>query len=541
MSKPFSNPTNIANRACQRVGAKRIAAGALFTEDSKQAGEIASCYDELRVAELRRNVWVFAIRTAVLRPIDVTTLELVAATYASANIYVVGSVVTFNGSLYISTQNPNKGNQPDVSPSFWMQYFGPLTVNAFDKNTTYFSGELVYTPKHTAFNVYLSLSTSNADNPTTVAPWSNAATTNRDGLGIVTTYQIGETASQWGGWVYQSNIDNNQNFSPAANPPQWNGTTTYSVGQSVQNAGVIYTSLINVNLNSAPPNSNWTTGPAINSPAAWVAGTSYAIGATVTAIDNHMYTAVTANQGINPALDNGVNWQDNGWITQPILWASGTTYAIGNVVLGSNNHEYVSNGNGNLGNDPTLDVLSVNWTDYGPVPWISVPALEPDQMQGQSWLKLDASVKSFFPLYPPNAGPVGQPFSRNMYQLPNGYLREAPQDPKAGSTSFLGAPTGRQYDDWNFQDNFFITMENRPIVFRFVADINDVSKMDPMFCEGLACRIGWEVCEALTQSTEKITICTNIYKTIMGEARAVNGIESAPDEPPLDDYIACRV
>lgn len=541
MSRPFSNPTDIANRACQAVGAKRIAAGALATEDSKQAAEINACYDQLRVAEMRRNVWRFAIRNAVLRPIDVTTMELIPAAWNSLSTYVVGSIVTWNNIIYISTNAQNIGLQPDTSPAQWTQYFGPMTVNLWDSSTSYFSGELVYTPTHTGYGVYFSLTTGNQDVPTSIAAWNNTASTNKDGLAIKTTYQRGETASIFG-FVLQSNIDLNSDQQPLANAPVWNSAFTYSLGQSVQQGGITYTSLKNLNVNNSPPNATfWSVGSAILAPSAWAGATSYAIGAQVAGPDGHVYTAVVANQGINPAFDTGGNWQDNGPLILPIAWSSLTTYASGNIVLGSNNHEYVSNVNANLGNDPTLDVLQTNWTDYGPAPWIAVPASEVDAMQGQNWLKIDSAVQSIFPLYPPNSGPVGQPYTRNMYQLPNGYLREAPQDPKAGSNSYLGAPSGRQYDDWELQDNYIVTMESRPIVFRFVADINDVTKMDPMFCVGLAARIGFEVCETLTQSTEKLQNCTNIYKTIMGEARAVNGIETAPEEPPLDDYISCRV
>jgi hypothetical protein len=55
--------------------------------------------------------------------------------------------------------------------------------------------------------------------------------------------------------------------------------------------------------------------------------------------------------------------------------------------------------------------------------------------------------------------------------------------------------------------------------------------MDPMFCEGLGARIGLEICEPLTQSDSKLSTISQIYKTFMGEARAINGIEQGPVEP----------
>jgi hypothetical protein len=65
--------------------------------------------------------------------------------------------------------------------------------------------------------------------------------------------------------------------------------------------------------------------------------------------------------------------------------------------------------------------------------------------------------------------------------------------------------------------------------------------MDPMFCEGLGARIGLEICEPLTQSDSKLGTISQIYKTFMSDARNVNGIETGSVEPPLDDYITCRL
>ena len=58
----FVSPVDIANRACQHIGAKRITA---FTDDVVQATELGFVYDKLRRRELRRNVWGFSIRRAV--------------------------------------------------------------------------------------------------------------------------------------------------------------------------------------------------------------------------------------------------------------------------------------------------------------------------------------------------------------------------------------------------------------------------------------------------------------------------------------------
>jgi hypothetical protein len=55
----MSSPVEIANRALQKLGAKRISA---FTDGTNNARAVQTCYDALRLAELRKHRWSFAIR-----------------------------------------------------------------------------------------------------------------------------------------------------------------------------------------------------------------------------------------------------------------------------------------------------------------------------------------------------------------------------------------------------------------------------------------------------------------------------------------------
>lgn len=313
----FKNPNDIANRALQHIGVRRITS---FSDDSKQASEINACFDRLREAEMRRNVWRFAIRKAVLRPLDSTTTLLAPLAWAIGTAYAVGAVVSYNGDLW-QTAQASTGEAPGLSTSPWDLYFGPMTVAAYDATQAYFTGELVLS------------------------------------------------------------------------------------------GGVVYLSLTSSN-SAAPPTANW--------------------------------------------------------------------------------------------------------------------------------LSLGAASAAFTILYPIGTGPADQSATRNVYRLPSNFLREAPQDPKAGSVSWLGGPSGLGYDDWDFEGDFLMSRETTPIVFRFVADVTGVQRMDPMFCEGLAARVAVEVCEALTQSVEKKQTAAAAYNKFMGEARIVNGIETGSTEPPEDDYIQCR-
>jgi hypothetical protein len=158
-----------------------------------------------------------------------------------------------------------------------------------------------------------------------------------------------------------------------------------------------------------------------------------------------------------------------------------------------------------------------------------------------SWLPLLGTLSPFFITYPAGVGPSSENTTRNLFVLPRGFMREAPQNPKAGNMSILGYPGNMPANDWVFENGFFVTMSAGVIVFRFAADITNAAEFDPMFVEGLGARIGMEVCERLTQSTTKKQDCKDDYKKIMGEARLVNGIEQGPTEQPLDDYIVSRV
>ena len=158
-----------------------------------------------------------------------------------------------------------------------------------------------------------------------------------------------------------------------------------------------------------------------------------------------------------------------------------------------------------------------------------------------SWAQQTGTVAALSFLYPIGSGPTSQTETRNVYPLPYGFLRKASQDPKAGSASFLGAPSNRAYDDWLIEGQYIITREANPIVFRFVRDVVTVQHMDPMFCEGLACAIALAICEPITQSTEKRAGVAGEHKLMMTEARLVNAIEDDAEEAALDDWLACRM
>lgn len=546
----FNSSLDIANRACQHCGVPRIDATLGFTEISQQSGEINFVYGKLKRAELRRNVWRFATRRAALRAIDTNTLVVSPALWLIGTTYFQGSIVADStGFVWISKIANNVGFTPGTSYN-WEPYFGPMTVSQYDSTLGYFAGELVYTaPGDGTNNVYLSLVSGNELDPSLPNQWSSATVYSQNQVvqqfpawAVGTTYAQGGTVTYTDGNTYASvtagNVGNvpstsganwalvpvlilasqavpavTTNTPPTTSPIiEWASTTVYSSGAFVMFDAVAYLSIINNNTGNTPNAAGSTS---------WVALTG-----------GVLYMSLI-NLNINNSPANA-----------PALWSSGTTYAINNLVGGSDGNIYKSVGNGNINHNPVGD-LGVHWTNTGVLnPWTTVFT------QGggnQQWLQIGGAA---FPngvaltkldiVYPLGSGPCSDTQTANVFRLPAGYLRVAPQDPKAGTTSWLGVPGNITANDWTYEGNYIVSWQSGVIVYRFVADVVDVTTFDDMFCEGLAARIGLEVCETLTQSTSKIQTIASQYKQFMSEARTINGIEVGPVYPPLEDLIACR-
>lgn len=425
---------DIGNRALQHCGASRIGSRG-FSEDSKNASEVAFCYGKLREAELRRNVWTFAVRRTMLRAVDDDTMLLNVALWSPTTTYFVGSIASDQYSnLWISRIPSNLNNDPLLT-GYWEPYFGPLSVALYASTNTYQSGELVYTTTGNGLSrVYLSLQADNADNPATATAYAAA--------------------------------------------------TVYKKNQVVTYLSVAYMSLLDL------------------------------------------------NAGNTPSL-------------APAAWSSGATYGAAATVTGSNGLIYSSVGGGNLGNDPTTDD-GTNWTSTGVMsPWTTafVGGAGSDKwlLIGGTEFPNGVALTTLNITYPLGSGPATQSVTKNIFKLPAGFLREASQNPKAGVTQYLGAPTGIIYNDWVLENGFLLTNDTGPIAYRFVANVTDVSRMDPMFCEGLAARVALEVCEPLTQSTSKLGAIAKVYDQWMSDARTVNAIEQGTEQPPDDDYLTCRL
>lgn len=429
----FQTPVDIANRGLQHCGVELIDNADGFNENSDRAQQTSFCYDKLRRAELRRNGWRFAIKYAVIRPInfDITvrpTMLISPTLWDSTATYFVGSIVMdAMGSYWISSAPDNVNNAPGNSTT-WDLYYGPVGIPSWDSTTTYFAGDVVYVAS---------------------------------GLGTFITYM-----SRIGG-----------NASTPGTVDAYSATAIYMADALVSSAAVTYQSLVDVNVGNTPS--------AANAPAVWASITTYAAAALVRGSDGYVYTSVASgNVGHDPVLDNGTYWTRGALA----LWTTALTRTA----------------------------------------------------SADSWLVLSVVLQQLPLTTPIGMGPGITGRARSVYRLPANFLRLVPQDPKAGSVSYLGAPSGLSYLDWDLAGQYLVTRTQTPIVLRFIADVTNVREMDDMFCEGLGARIGYEVCPKLTQSVSKRTDIAAAYKTFMSDAREVNAIEVGAVEPPEDEYITCR-
>lgn len=118
----------------------------------------------------------------------------------------------------------------------------------------------------------------------------------------------------------------------------------------------------------------------------------------------------------------------------------------------------------------------------------------------------------------------------NQYTLPAECLYVLPPDDEDNRNDL----------DWIIEDGKIVTNDSAPLNIRYVAQVTDPNKMDPLFREALATKMAFELCEELTQSNTKKESLREDYKEIIVRARRRNAIENKAQEPPEDTFLTCR-
>jgi len=340
-----------------------------------------------------------------------------------------------------------------------------------------------------------------------------------DEWSATTTYPVGAIAKDSNGEIWVSTEPENYNNDPASTRAWdryfgpmtvhlYDATIEYYAGElvykTVGNPGsyVIYLSMSNEN-DSVPSTAS-----------AWAATTTYKRGDTVSHSGEQWRSLIELNLNVTPA-------------DVPLDWVAGTTYTVGQTALASDGYIYTATGT-TVADDPVSDG-GVNWTNSNvPGGWAKVPDVYASAL---TWQPIYAGVSRINLFWPIGLN------SRNTYRLPNGFLRQAPQNPKGGDAGGIGSI---RYDDWLFEGNYLVTSAAGPLILRFAADVVDVQQFDDLFCEALAAQVAVAVQPKVGQSSAKLADIVSAHKKYMGEARIVNAVEKGIIDLPEDDFLTCR-
>jgi hypothetical protein len=244
-------------------------------------------------------------------------------------------------------------------------------------------------------------------------------------------------------------------------------------------------------------------------------------------------------------------------------YASGTTYAAGDIVADSTGYLWISIVSSNAGNTPGATSSGAFWMPYfGPTigqAWDATVAYFPgDMVKVSSTIYIAVATSTNHT--PPNTtywhavagasgaatvqlsplgvnGPAGAT-TRIIYKLPANYIRMAPQDPKAAAVTRPGLTAGMHYNDWEIEAGYLFTAQASPIILRFVADVIDMTLMDGVFCEAWAGQLAKAVCVPLTQSIGKMQLADAHYNSSLAMAKAMNAVEGGSSEPEAPEGVA---
>lgn len=251
-------------------------------------------------------------------------------------------------------------------------------------------------------------------------------------------------------------------------------------------------------------------------PPTWLAGTTYVLGDVVQDANGvYWVSKIAANVGNTPGAYTAgtpAKWEQCFLSMFADQYGSTTVYNAGDIVYKSGPIFYIQTNNNVSGNDPAVNT-------------------------GNVWKTLTGTgnVAPFYPM-PVGVSMTVDGLARNIFPLPNGFLRLAAVDPKFAAGSVLATSGGVQDSDWQLEGDYIVSASASNILLRFVGDVSDVTFMDPLFCEGLAARMGYETCETLTQSNVKQQAIAQAYQRFISDARMINAIEIGDTEGREEEY-----
>lgn len=118
----------------------------------------------------------------------------------------------------------------------------------------------------------------------------------------------------------------------------------------------------------------------------------------------------------------------------------------------------------------------------------------------------------------------------NSFTLPSNFLLLAPNYAEDLAND----------DDRLIEGRKIITDESAPLYVRYVKDVTDANQMDSLFREAFACALAIEICEEITNSTNKKDTLKIDYRDAIRDAKRMNAIEKPPEATPEDTWVTVR-
>lgn len=101
--------------------------------------------------------------------------------------------------------------------------------------------------------------------------------------------------------------------------------------------------------------------------------------------------------------------------------------------------------------------------------------------------------------------------------------------------------TGPYGQDWAIENGYILRNSTGALNVRYISRVTDTSLWDSSFVEAFACKLAWETCEAITQSSEKRQLAIEEYKMAIQEARRAGAIELPPQQIADDSWMIGRL
>ena len=97
------------------------------------------------------------------------------------------------------------------------------------------------------------------------------------------------------------------------------------------------------------------------------------------------------------------------------------------------------------------------------------------------------------------------------------------------------------YCDWVMEGRKILSNDTDTLNLRYVADITDVTQWDPTFYDLAAISLAIDICEKVTNSTQKKMTLDQEYKEAAASARKANAFENLPASGPADSFWLVRL